>query len=275
MLGKDKLIYDATTPSDGDSVATFLHTGAGALTSTGAAGALDVNITNGISIDADGVYDVATNTNPDNVGLIGHARAASPADADQTTRLTSGVIADDLASADIHALDTAAFMMGYDSTGDQWDRVEIAGGALTVAPVGTVADDDADSGNPLKVGSRAVSGALAAVSASNDRADVISDLYRRLWVNTTPNVGGSNATITIDDTAGGTALFASPLAGRRKVVVQNLDNKAIWLGFGTVTIANGVRVAAGATWEEELGPDLDLKAIGDAGGADVRVLQLA
>lgn len=38
-LSKDKLIYDSTTPADGDSVASFLRTASGALTATGAAGA--------------------------------------------------------------------------------------------------------------------------------------------------------------------------------------------------------------------------------------------
>lgn len=48
---KDKLIYDATTPSDGDSVAAFLRTGTEALTSTG--GALDVNIASSTGL---GIY---------------------------------------------------------------------------------------------------------------------------------------------------------------------------------------------------------------------------
>src|SRR6266508_1794893 len=49
--------------------------------------------------------------------------------------------------------------------------------------VGNVADDAVDSGNPVKVGARAVDPAAipAAVSAA-DRADLISDLSRRLIV---------------------------------------------------------------------------------------------
>jgi len=45
-ITKEKLIYDATTPSDGDSVASFLRTGDGPITSTviGSALALDVNV---------------------------------------------------------------------------------------------------------------------------------------------------------------------------------------------------------------------------------------
>lgn len=273
-LSKDKLIYDSTTPSDGDSVAAFLRTSAGALTSTGAAGALDVNITNAISVDADGVYS-GGNTNPDNIGIIGHVRSATPADTDQTLRLTGGnPSSDDINPANVFALDTMSFLHGWD--GSAWDRIGVSGGALSVSPLGNVADDAVDSGNPVKIGSRAVSGALTAVSASGDRADLLSDLYRRIWVNTAPNIAGSNAAVSITDAAGGTSVFASPLPGRRRVLVQNLDNKAIYLGFGTVTQANGIRVASNASWSDELGPDIDLKAISEAGEtADVRGFQIA
>jgi hypothetical protein len=37
----------------------------------------------------DGLYNATTNTDPSQVGLVGHARAASPADTDQTKRLTA------------------------------------------------------------------------------------------------------------------------------------------------------------------------------------------
>ena len=37
----------------------------------------------------DGVYDGTNNTNPSNIGIIAHARGATPGDADQTKRLTS------------------------------------------------------------------------------------------------------------------------------------------------------------------------------------------
>jgi hypothetical protein len=36
----------------------------------------------------DGIYDASNNTDPSNVGLIGHVRSASPADSDQTIRWT-------------------------------------------------------------------------------------------------------------------------------------------------------------------------------------------
>jgi hypothetical protein len=49
----------------------------------------------------DGVYDAVTNTDPSNIGLVGHVRGATPADADQTERLTA------IVNGTVHALDVA------------------------------------------------------------------------------------------------------------------------------------------------------------------------
>lgn len=237
---KDKLIYDATTPADGDSLAAFLHA-TNKLTSTtiGPVEALDVNISNTSVVvsatDLD-IRDLVFAT--DKVDVTG-----------STVALDAGTLA---------ALES----------------ITVTG---AVAATGNVADDAVDSGNPVKTGTRAISGALPAISTTGDRADMISDLFRRLWVNTAPNVGASNGALVLSDTVGGTAVFASPLAGRQRVQVQNNDNKPIYLGFGAVTALTGIKVNAGATWTEMLGPDQALKAISTAGQttADVRVFQLA
>lgn len=49
----------------------------------------------------DGIYDVSNNTDPSNVGIVAHARGATPGDSDQTERLTAAV------SGTVHALDIA------------------------------------------------------------------------------------------------------------------------------------------------------------------------
>jgi hypothetical protein len=301
-LSKDKLVYDGTTPSDGDSVAAFLHATL-KLTSTtlGGVEALDVNVAGSTGL---GIYDEDTahvsgdkgqqilavrsdaggslvsadgDYTPLSVNAAGELRVAadisltSGSDKAEDAAHSSGDIGtyilgvrQDTLSASVSA-DGDYGSLKLDSLGRLWTNAVIAG---------DVADDAADSGNPIKVGTRAVSGALAAVSATGDRANMISDLYRRTWVNTAPNIAGSNAAISIPTTAGGTALFASPLAGRQRVEIQNLGNKAIFVGFGTVTAANGTRIAAGATFTQMLGPDLDMKAIAESGTQDVRVLQL-
>ena len=300
MLSKDKLIYDATTPSDGDSVAAFLRTGTEALTST--SGALNVNIagSTGLGIYAEDSAHVSGDLGQQILAVRSDAGGSLvSADGDYTPLSVNAsgelrVAADisvttgsDKAEDSAHVSgDIGAYILGVrqdtlsasvSADGDYGSlKLDSLGRLWTAAAIsGDVADDGVDSGNPVKIGTRAVSGALAAVSATGDRADGISDLYRRLWVNNTPNIGGSNAAVSVDTTAGGVALFASPLAGRRKVEIQNLGNKAIFVGTGTVTAANGVRIAAGSTMSQDLGPDIALKAIAESGTCDTRVLQLA
>jgi len=53
------------------------------------------------SVDVDGVYDDSANSEPANIGLVAAVRAASPADSDQTERLTA------IAQGSVHALDVS------------------------------------------------------------------------------------------------------------------------------------------------------------------------
>lgn len=145
-------------------------------------------------------------------------------------------------------------------------------GALYTQPVGNVADDAADSENPVKVGSRAETGVLTAVS-DGDRADLLSDDFRRIYVNSGPNIAVEETAVSVTTTA--TALPATNLTGRRYILIQNLGGAQMFLGGSGVTAANGIRIAAGASWEGEVGDDVNLFAIKSAGTSDVRVLELA
>lgn len=154
-------------------------------------------------------------------------------------------------------------------------KVNSLGQLYTLASISSaVADDAADTENPVKVGSRAVDGLLPAISASGDKANLISDMYRRLYINDAPNVGFNVSSATVTTTAA--ELAASPLAGRMKLEVQNLGNQAIFIGHDlNVTSANGYRIAAGATAVFEFGEDLDIWAIASSGSQNVRILQIA
>lgn len=135
-----------------------------------------------------------------------------------------------------------------------------------------IPDDDPDSGNPFKVGSRAVDGLLSAVSASNDRADLLSDMYRRVWTNSSANVGMTVGTETVGLTA--VELAATPLAGRRFITIQNEGSVDVFIGHAnTVTTANGIKVSKKSSATFELGEDIDVWAISGSAGQDVRVLQ--
>lgn len=286
-IQKDKLIYDGTTTADGDSVAAFLHASGGKLTSTNVSGkeALDVNMVNEIAVAIDGIYAGTTNENPDNVGLIGHTRAATPGDADQVERTTVGApTASGLVAANIHALDTNGFLHGFNGT--TWDRLLSASGSLQVKlmaadsgvslPVsGTVADDATDSGNPVKVGSRAVGAALPVISAAGDRADLISDLYRRIFVNDSPDIALLTTNKAVSTTG---VIVAAALAGRRRVLLQNLGSKAVYIGPSGVTntgATKGLRIAAGANMEIPLGEHVALHAVAESGTQELIAMEIA
>ena len=147
-------------------------------------------------------------------------------------------------------------------------------GATWVAPVGTAADDAVDTEAPVKTGTRSVSGAaLGAVSADGDRADMISDKYRRLYINDSPNVAILSSAKTITTSA--TAVVTTALAGRRRIQIQNGNTSDIYIGASGVTTANGLLVPKNATESLDIGENVAIFAIVASGTASIRVLEIA
>jgi len=241
MITLDRINFDPSSATDPARVGAYLISNAGnVITDTGSA--LDVNLkTSDLFVTED-----AAHTGPDSGPLIMGIRqdaGGSPVSAD----------------GDFHP-----FIFNND-------------GELKVAAdlTSSVGDDDADSGNPIKIGGRAVDGLLTAISANNDRYDLLADMYRRTWVNTSPNVGYNVADADVTDSAA--ELASTPLAGRRIMTVQNLSNTDIYLGHSNaVTTSNGIMVPKNGSWSNEFGEDLDIYAIaGTAGPHDIRVEQIA
>lgn len=89
------------------------------------------------------------------------------------------------------------------------------------------------------------------------------------------NNGIATSAVSVDTTLGGTQLVSSALAERKFINIQNLDNRAIFLGPSGVTSSDGIRVPARGSWSGKVGPNVDLYAIAPSGTADVRILELA
>ena len=142
--------------------------------------------------------------------------------------------------------------------------------------VGNVADDGVDSGNPLKVGMRGLDqgSVWGALSAANDRADMVSDLYRRQLINNAPNIGVKATQVSVDTTAGGTNLSPTPQAGRMKMDIRNTGSQDIFIGASGVTIGTGFQVSKGEALTVEIGEAIDLFAITASSTALVHVLEL-
>lgn len=101
------------------------------------------------------------------------------------------------------------------------DRLKTIAADIEAGTVGTVAHDAADSGNPLKVGARARSSEIAAVS-NNDRSDLITDLVGKLitlpYSNPENFVSGAITSAMTGTTT--TSLIAAPASGLRNYITQ-------------------------------------------------------
>lgn len=239
-----------------------------ALTETG--GALDVNVSNTVTVSATDL-DIRDLVNTQDSIAIGDST-----DIIDVQTLDSAF--DDLGKGFIMAgvrQDASGSPVSAD--GDAHPLVFNDDGELKVAAdlTSDVADDAADSGNPVKIGGRAVDGALTALSASNDRYDLLADLYRRTWVNSAPNIGMQ---VSAETTVGVTAvqLAATPLGGRTRIEVQNRSGKPIFLGHSGVTTSTGIRLTNNDSWSSDFGEDIDLYAIsGSAAASDLRIMEIA
>lgn len=137
-----------------------------------------------------------------------------------------------------------------------------------------IADDAADSGNPIKIGGRGVSGVLTALSASDDRYDLLGDLYRRTYVNSGCNIGLSNSQANVTGTAA--EVLATPLAGRRFVTIQNESNDDVYIGSSAgVTTGNGIKISKRSSATYEWGEDINIFMISSGTSSDVRFLEQA
>jgi len=264
---KDKLIFDSTDPSAGDQIATYLYASDGtAFDHT--TGSLHVDVQNVVSVDDNG--SSLTIDNAELVSMDATLTALSKAEDSAHTTGDQGIqslaVANHTEGA-LHSADGDYAPLQVDSSG----RLRIIGDLDITSQV---ADDDADSGNPLKVGGSGVSGALTALSATGDRYDMLGDLYRRTYVNDSPNIAIKLTAPTVSTTE--VEIAPTPQGGRRRIVVQNLSNKHIYIGPTGVLSTTGIRIAQGGTMELPWGEDIPLFAISTAGVAsDVRVLEVA
>lgn len=300
MLTKEKLIVDLALPVEGDSVAAYLFgaTG-GSITTTTIGGvlALDVAVKEAVGVyatgsvagtaglagavvgvrqDASGPYagvadgdyhpflfnDQGQLKVAADVQVSGEFNEDSPHTSGDGGLFVLSVRQDTLATSTSADGDYSAFKV--DSLGRLWTHAMAEG---------LVADGAADANNPLKIGSRVVAG--VPVSAANAvRADLISDKFRRILISEAASVSLATTATSVPST-GDVAIVAAAATGRTKILVQNLGNRAIWVGAAGVTDADGLRIAAGGTLELPLGENVALFAVADSGTQDVRVMELA
>ncbi len=119
-----------------------------------------------------------------------------------------------------------------DSTGKLWVNATVSSGATA----GDVAHDSADSGNPVKVGGKAVSAEPAVVTAA-DRANFYTDLVGKLIVLPYSNpenfVSGAITSAMTGTTS--TSLISAPASGLRNYITQiTVSNSHATIGTDVV-----------------------------------------
>lgn len=87
------------------------------------------------------------------------------------------------------------------------------------------------------------------------------------------NTAGANAALAVGTSS--ISAVASILAARKYLYAFNNGNKAMYLGFGTVTSANGFPMYAGQAYEFRAGASLDMKVISTSAAQDLRTLELS
>jgi hypothetical protein len=232
------------------------------------------NDTEGSLVDADGDYA------PLQVDALGRLRVAADIDV-----VTGAEKVEDAAhsSGDVGSYvlavrsDSMPAGSNVDTDGDYTSFFVDGYGAQYVNATGSKSDGDADDGTasedrPVKMGLRTFE-TLTALNA-DERADAASDLYRRLYVNDSPNVEFSTLAVSVGTTAGGTQLVSSALDSRTKLWIQNTGNRTVYLGASGVSAATGFAIPGGSTMLLDAGPNLDFYAIADSGTQNVRVLQV-
>lgn len=135
------------------------------------------------------------------------------------------------------------------------------------------ADGDVDNEDPLKMGSHAYdqSSVWGSVDAG-DKANLASDVYRRIIMNDAPNLEIKASAVSVGLTA--VNLTSTPIAGRMRINIQNNGDKSIFIGHAAVTTSTGIEVSKGSTLSMEIGEGINPYAISTAAAQDVRVLEL-
>lgn len=250
-LTKDKLIYDPADAGDSDKVGSYLLSGDDGTAIGHVSDSLKVNVTNTATVSTDNSHaEDAAHVSGD----IGSFALAVRNDVQGSLVGTDG----DYAPLQVDSAGRLRVISDIDLTGD------LAG------------DDEVDSEDPLKVGSRSTNAALTGVSAAGDKANMISDLYRRILMNDSPNISVLATKVTVGATA--VPLPAVALAGRRDIVLKNASSNPVWLGGAAVTTSGateGVKLEKGGSYSARLGEFAIMYAIASGAGNDVEVMEIA
>lgn len=251
-LSLDKLVFDTTVPADGASVGAYLRASDGTLlthTDVGGKKALDVRLAEGVNVEVDLSHVDDSVQIGDGTDLLAINNDGS---------INAVVSATDL---DIRNLVFAT------------DKVDV-GGSVIALDAGTLAalENITVSATDLDIRDLTHVSDSVKIGDGTDFLAIAND--GSIGVTFASASSAARGATSVTSTA--TKIIATNLAGRRKVIAQNLGAKDMFFGHNnTVTAANGIKLSAGSSIEIEFGPTLDLYGITSAGTSDVRYLEVA
>lgn len=173
-----------------------------------------------LSID-DGGGNISIDDGGNSITVDGNVSITGQVTVD-TELPTAAALAD--ATANPTAPAVGAFNLGYNGT--TWDRLQVDSNKfLKINATGSVAHDGADSGNPVKIGARAINAEISAVAA-NDRTDLLTDLVGKLitlpYANPENSFCGASAADITDTTS--TQVIAAHGSLRRYITSISVSN---------------------------------------------------
>lgn len=189
-------------------------------------------------------------------------------------------------------LDTTAILADTDSMDTSLAAILVDTGEIQTAVEAVQADiaalekaeDSAHSSGDSGIMSLAVrnDAGTSLVDTDGDYAPLSVDAAGALRVSgefsSAPNTALANKVVTVGTTI--VQLDASPLASRKRILIQNDGNRAIYIGSSDVTAddtaaTGGIKLNKGANLEWELGPGVAVYAVSEQAGQTVRVLEIS
>lgn len=254
----DQLVYDTANPDDGANVGSYIKAGTDGTAIGHVGDALKVDIGSVADLD---IRDLSASQ--DNVAISdGTDTLAINADGSINISDNGGSLTVDATDLDIRDLNFASDSVTSRMQDGSGNALSSTGGSLDV---------NITSGVNVEVDLSHVDDSVR-LGDGTTLTDVTSD--NRLETFHAPDSSAQNSTATVGTSA--VELASSPLANRKKIIVQNNGDKAIYLGgANTVTTANGICIPKGASFELDWGPSVDLWAISSSAGQDVRIMEVA
>lgn len=236
-INLDRLVFDASVPNNGANVGAYLRDSAGNLITSTLNGADQ-------SLDVNVTNTVTVSATDFDIRDLSHTQDSVKI-GDGTDFLAINADGSINVNADISVV--TGFEKAEDAAHASGD---IGGYVLSV-----------------------IQGTLSASAADGDYGSFKTDLLGRMWVNRSGQSAAYGNT-SIGSTA--TDVIGTDLTNRIKVIVQNVDNKDVFLGSdASVTAGTGIRLSAGSSVELEVGPSINLHGITSSGTANVRYFEVA